>query len=152
MVPFFSYKKDYSVKQSTALLEEKFRSIEDNPSKFHHEINATLLDASLKQYHFLVPVTGWMIFGMPVRFSKTTMKVRLSEQNGNTKIETVIQSNPLYLLSFILVVTAFAANSFKTGTLRMPGGVLIYLICMAAAVIADIISKKILSATFERFI
>lgn len=152
MIPFAAYKKEYLVNKSLSTVEKRFGELEHNPGKFYHEINGKLLDAALKKYRFFVPVYGWSIFNVPFTFSRTTMTVRLFEQDRKTKIEAIISTNPVYLLIFVLTVTGLIVNYSEARPANTAQGIFIYIICMLAAIIIDRISKQILSATFERFI
>lgn len=146
--PFKNYQKTYTVKKSANQLEEKFITIAEKPSSTFNEIYCRIQDIQNKEYSFYIVIVGSGIYHELLR---TKLYVTLTENSDETKVKTITKTNPAYP-GMLLVIFAFTAigmirnwPDIKQGFINLA---IVFFLCWGL----DFASKKILQATFERFI
>lgn len=148
MIPFRSYSKTYRIKKTCRAIEDKFISIAGENNRHFNEIYCNIESADTKQYSFYMILAGNRYYHP---FLCTRLYAALKENGDDTIIGINIKSNPLYkffaVTGLLAPVIALFTPVHDTGQSFIT--MLIVLLLMSAM---DIASKKILQATFERFV
>ncbi len=147
-LPFTKQHKVYTMNIPVKKLEEQFIDIAGRSDGSFNEIYCSIQDLNQKKYSFYVAIQGSIFIHSYLR---TKLVARLFEKDGKTKIETITKTNPQYLFSIILV-TVLAITSVVIYPSKINQAFINLALFYLVLGITDIISKKILQGTFERFL
>lgn len=146
-LPFTKQYKVYTTNIPLKKLEDQFIDIAGQSAGSFNEIYCSIKDLNQKKYSFYVVVQGSKIF---FPYLRTKLIARLFEKDGKTKVETITKTNPQYIFSIILV-TVLAIIGIIIYPSKINQAFINLAVFYLAIGITDIISKKILQGTFERF-